>query len=131
LVDSIQEVNVDRVFVHGLEVACTIGVKPEERSAPQELLVDLELETDCSVAGASDDLADAVDYETLSHRVRTVAQRSSPKLLETLAEAIAAALLGHYRAATSVMVRLAKSGVVVGSAAVGVEIRRGRRGCRQ
>ncbi len=121
----------DRVFVHGLEVACTIGVKPEERRSPQELIVDLELETDCSVAGASDDLADAVDYEALAGRVRAVAQRLEPKLVEALAEAIAADVIRHQPRVSSVMVRVAKLAVVPGAAAVGVEIRRSRRGCRQ
>ena len=121
----------DRVFVHGLEVSCTVGTKEEERRAPQELLVDLELEIDCSVAASSDDLADTVDYEALSERVHEVAKRTSPQLVEALAEAIATSVLRHYRRATALMVRVTKPAVVAGAAAVGVEIRRSRRGCRQ
>lgn len=121
----------DRIFAHGIEVACIIGTHPQERAAPQELIVDLELETDCSTAGASDNLEDSVDYERLTSRVRELASQSACHLLETLAEQLAKQVLASSRRIAAVLVRVTKPGALPGTLAVGVEIRRSRRGCRQ
>ena len=116
----------DRVFVHGLEVACTIGVKPEERRSPQELIVDLELETDCRPAGMADDPALAVDYKAVAKRVQALVEGSEFQLVEALAERVAAELLTGFPDVSAVRVRLAKPGAVRFSEVVGVAIERRR-----
>jgi dihydroneopterin aldolase len=52
----------DRIELRGLRVVGRVGVLDLERSQDQPLEVDLELAVYLATAGASDDLADTVDY---------------------------------------------------------------------
>ena len=52
----------DRIEVRGLRLLGTHGVLPEERTRPQPFEVDADLVVSMVEAGASDDLADTVDY---------------------------------------------------------------------
>ena len=73
-----------------------VGVLPEEQAADQPLEVDLDVEVDLRAAGASDELADTVDYGAVLRRGRRAA-RAGPShvdLLERLAARIAEEVLG-------------------------------------
>ena len=87
---------VDRVIVRGLVLRATIGVSEAERSAPQRLRLDLDLRTDLAPAGASDDLGKAVDYGAVVEALREAAALGAPRLLEKLADDMAAALLARF-----------------------------------
>ena len=80
----------DRITISGLKVSAHIGVTDQERSAPQVVIVDLDLAVDLTAAESSDDLADTVDYDRLTTYVAEVVRTSSSKLLEHLAGSIAA-----------------------------------------
>jgi dihydroneopterin aldolase len=118
----------DRVFIRGLELYCTIGVRHWEREVQQKVSVDLDLEADCRAAGASDDVAQALDYRAVAKFVQKLIEASSFQLVEALAERIAAAVLAEFPRASRVRVRLAKPGAVRWSHEVGVEIERDREG---
>jgi len=116
----------DRVLIHGIACQCLIGVDDDERLGVRPLVIDLDLEADCRPAARTDALVAALDYRAMARRARAVAEGSSFRLLESLAEAIAEALLAEDRRASSVRVRITKPGAVAGVAAVGVEIERRR-----
>ena len=59
----------DRILIAGLRELGVHGVLPEEKTRPQPFQVDLELIVDASVAGASDDLDDTVDYGAVCESV--------------------------------------------------------------
>jgi dihydroneopterin aldolase len=65
------------------------GVLPEEQNREQPFGVDLELLVDLAPAGASDDLADTVDYGALCDAVSRVVATEHYQLLERLAARIA------------------------------------------
>jgi dihydroneopterin aldolase len=115
----------DSVFIRGLAIDTTIGVADWERRLRQRLLVDVSLQADLRAAGRSDALADAIDYAAVSERIRTLAAASEFRLVEALAEAIAADLLTRWPA-TSVRITLTKPGAVAGTAGVGVTLERER-----
>ena len=69
------------------------GVLPEERTVGQVFVVDLAVETDTSVAGRSDDLADTVDYTALASQVARRVQGERWDLLERVAQRVAEAAL--------------------------------------
>lgn len=71
------------IRVEDLRVQCLIGAWPQERHAPQEIRVDLEVVTDGRRAAGTDDLNHAVDYSVLTDTVRFVLQEGHFKLLET------------------------------------------------
>jgi len=82
------------------------GVEPHEKSVPTRIEIDLEVETDSREAGRADDLSQSVDYARLYDEVAQVVTGPSRNLLESLAEAIAARVLGiEGCSATTVTVR--------------------------
>ena len=83
----------DRLIVHDLTVPCRLGVFEWEQERPQPVWVDLELGIAAARAGRSDDVAETVDYVRVLSAIRQLAERRRFRLLETLAEAIAARVL--------------------------------------
>lgn len=97
----------DRIELTGLRLVARHGLLPEERERPQPFEIDLEIEADLRDAGVADDLAATIDYGKVVERVHDVVGSVSFGLIEALAEAIAAAVLGFERA-TAVTVRVRK-----------------------
>ena len=79
----------DRIVVSGLRVMGVHGVLPEEQERPQPFGVELELLVDLAPAGASDALADTVDYGTLIEAVSRIVSDEHHQLIERLATRIA------------------------------------------
>ncbi len=115
----------DRIIIRDLRLRCTIGAFPHEREHPQEVLLNLDLYTDISAAAASDQLSEAVDYKDLKFRILDLAESSSFRLVETLAESIAGSVLKDKRI-QAVKLRLEKPGALTFARTVGVEIERKR-----
>lgn len=79
----------DKVIIKGLEVTCVIGVNDWERESAQKVIVDLELFADLSKAVASDDIADAPDYNALCGQIVGEMSKTSYSLLESFAAQVA------------------------------------------
>lgn len=79
----------DRITVSGLTVETRIGVTEKERSRPQDVVIDIDIERDLAAAGASDSLEDTIDYDGLVNEVAALARASECNLLEALASKIA------------------------------------------
>ena len=119
----------DRVFVEGLRIRTVIGVHARERVRPQPVVVDVELAADARRAAATDDLRLAVDYGEVARFVARFVTTHHPRLLETLAEALAARLLAEFRSPW-VRLRISKPRAVPGARGAGVVLERGRRPVR-
>ncbi len=84
----------DLIRVVDLEVFANIGVPDVERHNAQRLLISLEMSTDSfSHAAGTDNLAWTINYVNVVEHVKAVTARRGRKLLETLAEELAADLL--------------------------------------
>ncbi len=116
----------DRILISDLLVRCIIGVDDEERRERQDVFINLSLSTDLSKAGRSDNFDDTVDYRDLKKRIVNMAEHSTYRLVEALAEAIADICLIH-PAVLQVRVRVEKPGALRFAKTVGVEITRDRR----
>jgi dihydroneopterin aldolase len=119
---------VDRIIVPEIPLRARVGVTAEERAAEQEIFVDVEVGLDLRPAGTSDDLGLSVDYEAVCEAVEAVARSRPFRLIETIAEECARALLTGF-AVAEVRVRVRKPGALrsrgVPYAAVEVFRRRG------
>ena len=109
------------VFVRDLLLACRIGVHAHEEGQPQRVRVNLDLAV--REGSQDDDLSHVVCYEGLVAGVRALAGEGHVKLVETLAERVAALCLEDCRVEV-VRVRIEKLDVFVDAASVGVEIER-------
>ena len=79
----------DRILISGLRQMGVHGVLAEEQGRAQPFGVELELLVDLRAAGASDALADTVDYGAVSDAVSAVIANEHHQLLERLAQRIA------------------------------------------
>jgi FolB domain-containing protein len=85
------------IAISGLEVMSRVGVPEEERSAPQRLLIDLKFVAREHHAHLGDDITRTVDYFAVSRRVIALAAERPRRLIETLADDTASALLQEFR----------------------------------
>ena len=98
---------VDRIVLQGMSFSGRHGARPAEWEQAQEFKVDVELETDLSEAGRTDQLGDTVDYSQVRAIAKAIIEGQSVKLLETLAARIADRALALPRV-KAVSVRVAK-----------------------
>jgi len=111
------------ILVTGLEVLGTHGVLPEEQTRAQPFGVDLELEVDLGPAGASDDLADTIDYAAVIAVAVRIVETERFQLLERLATRIAEACREDERVtAVTVTVRKLRPPVPASLDHVGVRV---------
>jgi dihydroneopterin aldolase/2-amino-4-hydroxy-6-hydroxymethyldihydropteridine diphosphokinase len=89
-----------------------VGVTEEERSSAQVIVVDVGVATNLAPAGASDDLGDTIDYAALISSIAEVVQSQEARLLETVAQRIAAKV-EEIKEATGVTVEVSKEIVPV------------------
>jgi len=113
----------DRLELLGLEVACVIGDRPEERSREQWLAVDVSRACELAPAAASDALRDTVDYAALATAIRRALRAARCQMIERAAECVAGVCLADPRV-RDVRVRVEKAGAVPGLRAAAVVIER-------
>ena len=115
----------DIVFIKGLKVETTIGVYDWEKDIKQDLFIDLELSCDTRAAAASDAIADAIDYATLSENIIEFLKENHFQLLETVADKIASLVLAEFDI-SEIKVIVSKPQAVETATNVGVIIKRSR-----
>jgi dihydroneopterin aldolase len=117
----------DRVEIRGLRLEATHGVTAEERSAPQTFEVDLDLYLRQPAEITHDELGRTADYTTAIGAARRVLEGPPRRLLETLAEEVAAAVLADEAVAgVTVAVRKLSPPVPEALSSAGVRVTRGR-----
>lgn len=120
-----QDLSDDRILICDLVGRCVLGVGEEERREKQEVVINIALHADLRPAARSDRLEDAVDYRAVKKRVLALVEDSSYRLVEALAEAIAASCL-ETPGVRCALVRVEKPGALRFARSVGVEITRQR-----
>ncbi len=113
----------DRILIVGLDVFARIGVPDQERESPQRLEIDLALEAD--FREAPDDIAFTTDYAEVASWVIAECVRVEFRLLESLAEHLAAGLLARFPRVTAAEIEIRKF-VLPGARHAGVRVRRER-----
>ena len=112
----------DHLIVRGLRTEARVGVTDAERSKPQGILVSLDVTTDLSAAGVSDDLGDTIDYAALISSVDALVRAREANLLETIAQRIVEKI-SDIREATGVTVEVSKEIVPVAEKVDAVTVR--------
>ena len=117
----------DRITLTGLRASAFHGVLAHERANGQLFLIDVVVHLSLRDAGASDELAETIDYGELASRIVGAVERDPVDLIETVAERIATLVL-EYPIAQLVEVTVHKPSapIAVPFADVSVAITRGR-----
>lgn len=117
----------DRIELRGLRVVATHGVLDEERVRAQPFELDLDLALDTAAAATSDDLADTVDYGAVLDTAARIVAGPPRRLLESVAVAVADALLAEPRVrAVTVTLRKLRPPVAHDLDSAGVRVHRAR-----
>ena len=114
-----------RVFVRDLMLEAMIGVHKHEAAGPQRIIVNVEVLVTLPKRDAKYRLAEVVDYDDIANGVRAIVAEGHVKLVETLAERIAAFCLMDPRV-TEAKVRVEKPAAIADAKGAGVEILRRR-----
>jgi dihydroneopterin aldolase len=114
----------DRIVIKRLELLAHIGVPDDERAHPQRLTASLVLEPLRDFRALDDRLENTVDYFQVGEDVKALTLARPRRLIETLAEEIAAELLARFPL-RSVEIELRKY-ILPDTAFVAVQIRRER-----
>src|SRR4051794_38046090 len=84
------------------------GVFPEEGKLGQRFKVDLVLEADLQPAGKTDDLDKTVNYADIYHLTKEIIEGPPKKLIESLTETLAQAILETFELIYSCQVKIIK-----------------------
>jgi 7,8-dihydroneopterin aldolase/epimerase/oxygenase len=116
----------DIVFIKQLQVISTIGVYGWEKTVQQKLYFDLEMAFDNKPAAENDDINQALNYFSVSERVRQFAQQHQFELIETMAERVAALIMDEF-SVPWIKLTLHKPGALPNAESLGVQIERGNK----
>ena len=114
----------DTIVIRDLRVDVLIGIHKRERHVPQSVSIDLEIGIPGTKVFASDKVADTIDYEQVSLKIKALGASQHFRLVETFADRIAKLLTDDFRAPW-VKVTASKIGILPNARFVGVSIQRG------
>ncbi len=114
------------VFVRDLQVDAFIGAYDHEMGRTQPVTINIDMQVAEPSNPISDNLEDVVCYNRISNSVQDIIDDGHIKLVETLAERIAAKCLAHPMV-RSARVRVDKPNAISNAAGAGVEIIRNKK----
>ena len=118
----------DRVIMENLGFYGYHGVMSEETTLGQKFFVDIEIYSDLSKAGKTDNVEDTIHYGEVYELIKDIVENKRFKLIEALAENIAVSVLNNFSKVEEINVRIKKPEAPVPGIYdyFGVEIRRSR-----
>ena len=115
----------DKISIHELSVETIVGIHSWERRQKQGIQVDLDLFVDTANAARTDVIEDTISYGDVARLVVELAENSQFNLVESLAAAIADAVLSAFHA-ERLIVTVIKPGAIANARSASVTIERGR-----
>ncbi len=116
----------DKVFIKDLLVRGIIGVSEKERSAPQDIVINVVMFADVTKGAETDDIEYCTNYRTAAKAIIAHVEQAARFTVEALSTDIANICL-EIPGVDKVKVRVEKPGAVRFSKSVGVEIIRKKR----
>ncbi|MBL7686004.1 MAG: dihydroneopterin aldolase [Deltaproteobacteria bacterium] len=113
------------IRIKNLKLKTKIGVYPEERKKPQEIILQIKIELMDDRAGQSDDLSDTLDYDELCQKISLEVEKSEFFLLEKLASHLLDLILENEKTLRA-WVEITKLHILKNADAVSVEAFRDR-----
>ena len=103
----------DLILLEGIQIPAALGVTAAERRMRRPVTLDLEIVRDLRAAGRSDQIRQTIHYERIFEVVEDVAANHEHRLVESLGERIAEAVLSKF-AVESVTVTVRKPQPIAG-----------------
>ena len=99
-----------KLELNGIDVECIIGERPDERTRPQRLRVDVVLTID-DRASETDELSDTVDYAALTEGIRAALVAAKCRMIERAAKVVLDLCLADEKVSAA-NVRVVKAGAI-------------------
>lgn len=103
----------DKIRLQSMQFYAYHGVFAEEQRLGQRFVVSMTLHLDLSLPGASDDVADTVNYGLIYDLVKQIVEGKTFHLIEALAENLAHEVLVRFPLVRGVEVEVEKPGAPV------------------
>jgi D-erythro-7,8-dihydroneopterin triphosphate epimerase len=120
--------SLDQIHIKDLLISGILGINPEERINPQDILVNATLWADTRAAAATDDIEDAVNYRTITKRLIAHIEQGEPMLVERLVAELTDICFDSDRRVAAVEMTVEKPGALRHARSVGITINRTREG---
>jgi len=111
----------DSLIISALTIETRIGVHAWEQHINQKLVVDVSIPTNFSAC--EDNLANTIDYDDLCQQITTYVQNNNFKLIETVAEQVAALIKNRFKI-DEVTVSVSKPHAIKNAANIKVTVKR-------
>jgi FolB domain-containing protein len=115
----------DQIQIRDLMIRGIIGTTERERTAPQDIRINLTLFVDLKRAGESDRVEDTVNYSKVTRAIIDYVEKAKRFTVEALATDIAK-LCFEFDGVRKLRVRVEKPGLYSFAQSVGIEIERER-----
>ena len=109
-----------------LEISCIVGVHELERTQPQPVIFNIEVDYDFAQPTRSDKIDDAIDYDQIAAVVTDLVRQQSFALLETMAEEAVAVLFKRIERIRTIRMEIRKPQAVPDAAYSFVRVERSR-----
>ncbi|MFQ5966424.1 MAG: dihydroneopterin aldolase [Acidimicrobiia bacterium] len=116
----------DRILIKDLLVRGVIGINPDERTKPQDILISVTMWADTKSAADTDSIEDAINYRTVSKAIIAHTEQGDPQLVERLAEELSRVCFEADHRIEQVELTVEKPSALRFARSVGVTIRRTR-----
>ncbi|WP_284140740.1 dihydroneopterin aldolase [Virgibacillus sp. LDC-1] len=98
----------DKIVLTNMQFYGYHGLLPEENKLGQRFQVDVELFTDLSRAGKTDNMHDSIHYGQVYELVKEIVEGEAKNLIEAVADLIATKLLATFDLLDACLVRVKK-----------------------
>ena len=115
----------DKLVIKDIKLKTLIGIHPWELKTPQTLHCDLAFQTDAAALAKTDVIDNAINYVKVLEHLEHFIKNHHFKLIETLANNIAAQCLQHFPT-TWVQVTLRKPSALINAQEVAISIERSK-----
>lgn len=116
----------DQIHIKDLLVSGILGINPDERVHPQDILVNATLWADTRPGALSDNIEDAVNYRTITKRLIAHIEQGEPMLVERLVAELVDLCFDSDDRVAAVEMTVEKPGALRHARSVGITIRRAR-----
>ena len=118
----------DQIHIKDLLASGILGINPDERVNPQDILVNATLWADTRPGALSDNIEDAVNYRTITKRLIAHIEQGEPMLVERLVAELVDICFDSDDRVAAVEMTVEKPGALRHARSVGITIQRAREG---
>ena len=107
------------ILIEGLELMVSIGVLGEEKTAPQRVIIDADIQVQPTINNQQDDINSVLSYASIVEDVQSITASGHIELVETLAQKIIEKV-SAYPQAQSIVLSVKKPDIIEQAGAVGI-----------